>query len=164
MGRPQNPYSPIGREYAQYNINNDEISSMDEIASNPSWKGRRSFGKGKNNGRRTPNFQKRRDNTRTSNKGKGKNNANWDINYSVIPKFGTAKGITLFAYEDLRQPNLVYACKPTRPFERGLSPGNAIQPIGIAEIPEDVSRRLLEGEGDKTRQDGGETVLKIVHN
>jgi hypothetical protein len=74
------------------------------------------------------------DNTRTSNKGKGKNNANWDINYSVIPKFGTAKGIALFAFEDLMQPSMVYACKPTRPFERGLSPGNAIQPISIAEI------------------------------
>ena len=45
MGQPQNPYSPIGREYAQYNINNDEILSVDEIASDPSWKGRRSFGK-----------------------------------------------------------------------------------------------------------------------
>ncbi len=67
-------------------------------------------------------------------KEKGKNNANWDINYSVIPKFGTVKGIALFAFEDLMQPSIVYACKPTRPFERGLSPGNAIQPIGIAEI------------------------------
>ncbi len=58
MGQPQNPYSPIGREYAQYNINNNEILSVDEIASDPSWKGRRSFGKGKNNGKRIPNFQK----------------------------------------------------------------------------------------------------------
>jgi hypothetical protein len=106
--------------------------SVDEIASDPSWKGRRSFGKGKKNGKRIPNFQKHWDNTRTSNKGKGKNNANWDFNYSVIPKFGTAKGTALFAFEDLMQPSMVYACKPTRPFERGLSPSNPIQPIGIA--------------------------------
>jgi hypothetical protein len=30
MGQPQNPYSPISREYAQYNIYNDEILSFDE--------------------------------------------------------------------------------------------------------------------------------------
>jgi hypothetical protein len=109
--------------------------SFDEIASDPSWKARRSFGKGKNNGKgKKPNFQKHWDNTRTPNKGKGKNNANWDFNYSVIPKFGTAKGIALFTFEDLMQPNMVYACKPTRPYARGLSPGNAIQQIDTVEI------------------------------
>jgi hypothetical protein len=72
MGQPQNPYLPIGREYAQYNINNDEVLPFDEITSDTSWKARKSFGKGKGKGR-----------GRASNKGKGKNNANWDFNYSV---------------------------------------------------------------------------------
>jgi hypothetical protein len=123
MGQPQNPYSPIGQKYAQYNINNSEVLSFDEITSDTSWKARKSFGKGKGRGR-----------GRASNKGKDKNNANWDFNYSVIPKFGSVPGITLFAFEDLMQPNMVYACKSTRPFERGLNPGSLIQQIDIAQI------------------------------
>jgi hypothetical protein len=123
MGQPQNPSSPIGREYAQYNINNDEVLSFDEITSDTSWRAQRSLGKGRGRGK-----------GRASNKGRDKNNANWDFDYSVIPKFGSVPGMVLYAFEDLTKPNLLYAVKPTRVFEKSQNPGSSIQMIDIPQI------------------------------
>jgi hypothetical protein len=65
---------------------------------------------------------------------KRQNNANWDFNYSVIPKFETVPGIVLFAFDGIMSPNLQYAVKPTRPFEKSQNPGSPIHMIGIAQI------------------------------
>jgi hypothetical protein len=130
FGEPQNPYSPLGRQYAQqYDITTEDVSSLDDISSDPSWrtKSRYAPGKGKSKAR-----------SKTSNNGRGKKNASnlhWDDACTVIPKFGAQPDIVLFAIGDLMAPHLLYAVKHTRKFEkRNLNPGQRIKMIEIAQV------------------------------
>jgi hypothetical protein len=124
FGEPQNSYTPIGRQSGEYEVSTEDPLSLDDISSDPTWKGKTRF---------TPNKGKGKAKSKGSNSGRGKMNASspyWDKACTVIPKFGAHLGILFYAIADLKMPYLQYAVKPTRQFEtNGLNPGQRIKMI-----------------------------------
>jgi hypothetical protein len=51
FGEPQTPYLPLGRQFAQYNISTEDVSSLDEISSDPSWRTKSRYAPGKGKGK-----------------------------------------------------------------------------------------------------------------
>ena len=127
FGGPQNSYAPIGRQSGEYEIFTEDPMSLDDISSDPTWRGKARFAPGKGKGK-------------ARGKGRGKMNANnphWDKARTVIPKFGAQLGIIHYAIGDLKMPHLQYSVQPTRPFETtGLSPGQRIKMIDTTLVRE----------------------------
>jgi hypothetical protein len=96
FGGPQNSYTPIGRQSGEYEIFTEDPLSLDDISSDPTWKGRNRFAPGKGKGKAKG---------KGSNSGRGKMNASspyWDKACTVIPKFGAHLGNLFYAICDLK--------------------------------------------------------------
>ncbi len=129
FGGLQNSYAPIGRQNGEYEIFTEDPLSLDDISSDPTWKGKTRF---------TPNKGK----GKAKGKGRGKMNASspyWDKACTVIPKFGDHLGIVFYAIADLKMPHLQYSVKTTRQFEtNGLNPGQRIKMIDTTLVRERI--------------------------
>jgi hypothetical protein len=131
FGGPQNSYTPIGRQNGEYEIFTEDALSLDDISSDPTWKGKTHFAPGKGKGKARG---------KGYNNGRGKMNASspyWDKACTIIPKFGAHLGILFYAIGDLKMSHLQYAVKTTRQFEtNGLNPGQRIRMIDATLVRE----------------------------